>query len=47
MKLEFSGQIHEKFPNFKFYENPSSGRRVVPCGQIEGQTDRPEEADGR
>jgi hypothetical protein len=23
----------------KFHENPSSGSRVVPCGQTEGRTD--------
>jgi len=39
MKLEFSGQIFEKFSNIKFHENPSSGRRVVPCGQTDGRTD--------
>jgi hypothetical protein len=33
MKLEFSRQILEKSYNIKFYENPSSGSRVVPCGQ--------------
>jgi len=40
MKLEFSRQIFEKYSNNKFHENPSIGRRVVPCGQ----TDRHEEA---
>jgi len=29
MNLEFSQQIFEKYPNNKFYENPSSGSRVV------------------
>ena len=33
MKLEFSRQIFEKSSNIKFHENPSCGRRVVPCGQ--------------
>ena len=36
MKPEFSGQIFEKkkiYSNAKFYENPYSGGRVVPCGQ--------------
>jgi hypothetical protein len=23
----------------KFYQNPSSGSRVVPCGQADGRTD--------
>ena len=35
MKLEFSRQISEKSPNIKFHENPSSGSRVVPCGQTD------------
>jgi len=43
MKLEFSGQIFEKNSNIKFHENPSSGSRVVPCGQ----TDRHDEANSR
>jgi hypothetical protein len=33
MKLEFSRQIVEKHSNIKFHKNPSSGSRVVPCGQ--------------
>jgi len=43
MKLDFSRHIFEKYSNVKYYENPSSGSRVVPCGQmderIDGQTD--------
>jgi len=39
MKLQFSQQILEKYSNIKFYENPSSGSRVVPCGQTDGKTD--------
>jgi hypothetical protein len=35
MKLEFSRQVFEKQTNIKFYENPSSGRRVVPCGRTD------------
>jgi len=35
-----STQIFEKHRNVKFHENPSSGSRVVPCGQ----TDRHNEA---
>jgi hypothetical protein len=31
-KLEFSSA------NIKLPENPSSGSRVVPCGQMDGQT---------
>ena len=33
MKLEFSEHIFEKPTNIKFYENPSSGSGVVPCGR--------------
>jgi len=43
MKLEYCRQIFEKLSNFKFYENPSSGSRVVPCGR----TDRHDEANSR
>jgi hypothetical protein len=32
MKLEFSGQIHEKVSNIKFFQNPCSGNRDVPRG---------------
>jgi len=39
MKLKFSQQIFEKYSNVKFHENPSSGSRVVPRGQIDGRTD--------
>ena len=39
MKLEFSGQILEKYLNIEFHENPSSGSRVVPCGQTDGGSD--------
>ena len=40
MKTEFSQQIFEKGSNIKFRKNPSSGSRVVPCGQTDRQTDR-------
>ena len=39
MKLELSRHIFEKYSHIKFHENPSSGRRVVPCGRTGGQTD--------
>jgi len=39
MKLEFSGQIFEKYTNIKFYENPSIGSWIVPFGWTAGQTD--------
>jgi len=35
----FSRQIFENYPNVKFYENPSSGNRVVPCAQLDGRPD--------
>jgi len=34
MKLEFSRQVFEKYSNIRFHKNPSSGSRVVPCGQM-------------
>jgi len=43
MKLEFSGQIFEKYSNIKFNENQSGGSRVVPCGR----TDRQDEDNSR
>jgi hypothetical protein len=36
MKLEFCRQIFEKYFNTKFYENPSRGSKVIPCGWTEG-----------
>jgi len=33
--LEISRHIFEKYSNIKFYENPSSGSRVVPCGRTD------------
>jgi len=38
MELEFSEQIFEKYANTKFHENPSTGSRVVQCGQADRQT---------
>jgi len=41
MKFEYSRQIFEKYSNIKFNENPSRGRRVVPCvlkKRTDGQT---------
>jgi hypothetical protein len=40
MKLEFSRLIFEKSSNIKFQENPSSGRQVVSCGQLDRRKDR-------
>jgi hypothetical protein len=39
MKLEFSSRVFKKYSNVKFYNNPSSESRVVPCGQTDGWTD--------
>jgi len=38
MKFEFSQQIFEQYLDIKFHENPSSGSRVVTCGQTDRQT---------
>ena len=41
MKFDFSRQIFEKPSNVRFDKTPSSGSRVVLCGQtIYGRTDR-------
>ena len=39
MRLKFSRQIFEKSATIKFYQNPSSGSRVVPCWHTDGQKD--------
>jgi hypothetical protein len=39
MKLEFSQQVLKESSYIKFHENPSSGSRVVPCGQTDARTD--------
>jgi hypothetical protein len=44
MKLEFLQQIFEKYSNFKFHINPSSGNRAVPCGQTDKETERYDKA---
>jgi hypothetical protein len=38
LELEFSRHILNKSARTEFNENPSSGSRVVPCGQTDGQT---------
>jgi hypothetical protein len=35
MGLEFYRKVLEKHTKVKFHKNPSSGSRVVPCGQTE------------
>ena len=40
MKLEFSGQIFDKYSYAKYHESPPIDSRVVACGQ----TDRHDEA---
>jgi hypothetical protein len=37
MKLEFPGQIFDKYSNIKFRENSCTGNRVVPNGQTDTQ----------
>jgi hypothetical protein len=39
MKLEHSQQIFDTCSSIKFHEPPLSGRRVVPYGRKDGQTD--------
>ena len=39
-EIEFSLHIFEMYRGIKFHENPSTGRRIVPCGQTERQTRR-------
>jgi hypothetical protein len=43
--------FRKKLSNIKFRENPSSGSRIVPCGQkdggMDGQTGRHDEANSR
>jgi len=35
ISLKFCRHIFEKYPNVIFYENSSSGSRVVPCGRTD------------
>jgi hypothetical protein len=39
MKLEFLDRFYPKYSSIKFHEIPSSGSRVVSCGETDGQTD--------
>jgi hypothetical protein len=47
METEFSQQILEKYSKIKFHENPSIRSPVVPCGRMDGRTERLDEANGR
>jgi len=47
LKLGFSWQIFKKYSNIRYYENPSSGNRVVPCRRADRQTDRHDETNSR
>jgi hypothetical protein len=47
MKIEFPGQILEKFQNMKFRESFSNGRYVVPRGKKEWETDELAEVNSR
>jgi len=38
MKLEISQEVFEKYTNIKFQENPTSEKRVLPCGQMDKRT---------
>jgi len=47
MKVEFCGQIFEKYSNNKFHENLSTGSRVVPCGLTDRRKERYDEVNRR
>ena len=47
IRLEFPRQTFEKCPYIKFYYNPSSGSRLVPCGRRDGRTYMHDEANSR
>jgi len=47
IKLEFSGQIFDKYTNTNFHENPYSESWGVPCGQTYKQADGEDEAKSR
>jgi hypothetical protein len=42
MKFQFYPLILQKYSNIKFYENPSSGSRVVTCELTDGRTESQE-----
>jgi hypothetical protein len=39
IKLELSRHIFDKYSNTKFYQNPSCGSRLVPCGWTDGHVE--------
>ena len=43
----FSTPFRKKSSKIRFYQNPSSGSRVVPCGQTDRCTDRHDEVNSR
>jgi hypothetical protein len=45
--VNMHGRTTIKTIKIKFHENPSSGSRVVPCGQTDGRTDRRDEGNSR
>jgi hypothetical protein len=36
LSVEIFPRILKKFSDDKFYENPSSGIRIIPCGSADG-----------
>jgi hypothetical protein len=44
MELEFFRQVLEKSSIIKCHANPSSGKRVISCGQTEERTERHDKA---
>jgi hypothetical protein len=45
--VTLSRHIFEKYPNIKFHKNPSSGNRIVLCGQTDRRTNSHDEAKSR
>jgi len=46
-ETEAARHIFEKQSNIKFHENPSSGSRIVSCGQTARRTNRHDEDNSR
>ena len=47
IKMKFPRHIFEKYTTINFHENPSSCSRVVPCGRMDRQTEKHDEANSR